>query len=35
MRIQSIEFKNFASYGNSIQKLEFEEGQFGIIPNTW
>ena len=25
MRIQSIEFKNFASYGNSIQRLEFEE----------
>jgi len=25
MRIQSIEFKNFASYGNSIQKLEFEK----------
>ena len=25
MRIQSIEFKNFASYGNAIQRLEFEE----------
>jgi DNA repair exonuclease SbcCD ATPase subunit len=25
MRIHSIEFKNFASYGNSIQRLEFEE----------
>jgi len=25
MKIQSIEFKNFASYGNSIQKLEFED----------
>ena len=25
MRIQSIEFKNFASYGNSIQRLEFED----------
>lgn len=25
MRIQSIEFKNFASYGNSIQRLEFEK----------
>lgn len=25
MKIQSIEFKNFASYGNSIQMLEFEE----------
>jgi len=25
MRIQSIEFKNFASYGNSIQRLEFDE----------
>jgi DNA repair exonuclease SbcCD ATPase subunit len=25
MRIQSIEFKNFASYGNSIQRLSFEE----------
>jgi DNA repair exonuclease SbcCD ATPase subunit len=27
MKIQSIEFKNFASYGNSIQRLEFvDEG---------
>jgi exonuclease SbcC len=25
MKIQSIEFKNFASYGNSIQRLEFED----------
>jgi len=25
MRIQSIEFKNFASYGNSIQRLEFTD----------
>ena len=25
MKIQSIEFKNFASYGNLIQKLEFED----------
>lgn len=25
MRIQTIEFKNFASYGNSIQRLEFEQ----------
>jgi len=25
MRIESIEFKNFASYGNSIQRLEFEK----------
>tara|TARA_A100001037_G_scaffold306579_1_gene352895 strand:- start:4325 stop:5995 length:1671 start_codon:yes stop_codon:yes gene_type:complete len=24
MKIKSIEFKNFASYGNSIQKIEFE-----------
>ena len=26
MRIQSIEFKNFASYGNSVQRLEFSDG---------
>ena len=25
MKIQSIELKNFASYGNKIQKIEFEE----------
>jgi len=25
MRIQTIEFKNFASYGNSIQRLEFDD----------
>ena len=25
MKIQSIEFKNFASYGNSVQKLEFTD----------
>ena len=25
MKIRSIEFKNFASYGNSIQRLEFED----------
>lgn len=25
MKIQSIEFKNFASYGNKIQKIEFRE----------
>lgn len=25
MRIDSIQFKNFASYGNQIQKLEFDE----------
>lgn len=25
MKIQSIEFKNFASYGNSIQHLEFDD----------
>ena len=25
MKINSIEFKNFASYGNSIQKIEFKE----------
>ena len=25
MKINSIEFKNFASYGNQIQKIEFED----------
>ena len=25
MKIQSIELKNFASYGNKVQKIEFEE----------
>ena len=25
MKINSIEFKNFASYGNSIQKIEFKD----------
>jgi len=27
MRISSIEFKNFASYGNQVQSLDFEEGK--------
>jgi predicted ATP-binding protein involved in virulence len=25
MKIQSIELKNFASYGNKIQRIEFDE----------
>ena len=27
MRIDFIEFKNFASYGNQLQRIEFEEDQ--------
>ena len=27
MRIDYVEFKNFSSYGNQIQRLEFEKGQ--------
>ena len=25
MKIRSIEFKNFASYGNRVQKIDFED----------
>lgn len=25
MKIKSVEFKNIASYGNSIQKIEFDD----------
>jgi DNA repair exonuclease SbcCD ATPase subunit len=33
MKIKSVEFRNFASYGNKIQKIEFEEnvGNFYLI----
>ena len=27
MRIDYIEFKNFASYGNKVQRLEFDQYQ--------
>jgi len=25
MKIRSVEFKNFASYGNRVQRIDFEE----------
>jgi len=31
MKIKSIEFKNFASYGNSIQKIEFEDDKAELL----
>jgi len=31
MKIKSIEFKNFASYGNSIQKIEFEDNKAELL----
>jgi DNA repair exonuclease SbcCD ATPase subunit len=27
MRVKSVEFKNFASYGNRVQRIDFEEGK--------
>jgi len=32
MKIKKIEFKNFASYGNKLQTIEFDEtGKFYLI----
>ena len=31
MKIKSIEFKNFASYGNSIQRIEFEDDKAELL----
>ena len=33
MKIKSIEFKNFASYGNSIQRIEFEDDKAELLLN--
>lgn len=33
MKIKTIEFRNFASYGNKLQKIEFEDntGNFYLV----
>ncbi len=31
MRILNLEFKNFASYGNTVQKLKFEKDHNDLI----
>lgn len=31
MRILDLEFKNFASYGNTVQKLKFEKDHNDLI----
>ncbi len=33
MKIKAIEFRNFASYGNKLQRIEFEEnvGNFYLV----
>ena len=30
MKIKKVEFKNFASYGNRLQVIDFEEGKSNL-----
>ena len=32
MKIKTIEFRNFASYGNKLQKIEFEDKMMNYYP---